>query len=323
MKFTKEFRTGLIIIITFFVFWETFQFLKGKDIFQKQMLYYFILDEVTGLEKSTPVTISGLKVGRIKDIEPIIRYGKDITFKVSIYIDKKFLLPCDSNIDIYEPTIMSAKELRILLGHSKKKLINNQKIISNRKPDFNSAFRNEISPLKIKTDDILFHLNQTLCTTRLVFNNLNYMLNEGNKSKLHLFLNSFYESVFHLEKTSRLLYKFVGDNKSNVSLVLNDVRHLIYSSDRTLEKIKMFIDKIDQIDILNFFNKLDSSLNSLSIINNIVQKVSSNEGSLGKIINDDKLYYSFINTSNKIDKLITDLQKHPKKYFHFSILGKN
>jgi phospholipid/cholesterol/gamma-HCH transport system substrate-binding protein len=57
-------------------------------------------------------------------------------------------------------------------------------------------------------------------------------------------------------------------------------------------------------------------------LNDILQKISKGEGTMGMLVQNDTLYYNLEAASKNLDQLLLDLQKHPKRYVHFSIFGK-
>ncbi|NJK97978.1 MAG: hypothetical protein HC905_26455 [Bacteroidales bacterium] len=52
-----------------------------------------------------------------------------------------------------------------------------------------------------------------------------------------------------------------------------------------------------------------------------MQKLNQNQGSVGKLINEDSMYYSLEKTIKDLDDLLIDLKTNPKKYLHFSVFG--
>ena len=50
----------------------------------------------------------------------------------------------------------------------------------------------------------------------------------------------------------------------------------------------------------------------------MTNKMSSNEGSLGLLMNDKTLYINLSNTAGAADKLLIDVKENPKRYVNFS-----
>src|SRR5690606_33984124 len=69
MKFKKEVRIGLLVLMAFLVFFAGFYFLRGANLFSSQLRYLAYYESVDGLSLSAPVQVRGLAVGRVASIE--------------------------------------------------------------------------------------------------------------------------------------------------------------------------------------------------------------------------------------------------------------
>ncbi len=49
--------------------------------------------------------------------------------------------------------------------------------------------------------------------------------------------------------------------------------------------------------------------------------LNNNKGSLGLLMNDDKLYKNLEASSANLNLLFMDLKENPKRYVHFSVFG--
>ncbi len=90
MKFSKEFKVGLLAVVSITVLYFGFNFLKGIDIFEKTKNYYALYTNIDGLTISNPVVINGLSIGRVSTIE--ILQNKDNLVAVELSIDSKIVL---------------------------------------------------------------------------------------------------------------------------------------------------------------------------------------------------------------------------------------
>jgi phospholipid/cholesterol/gamma-HCH transport system substrate-binding protein len=57
-------------------------------------------------------------------------------------------------------------------------------------------------------------------------------------------------------------------------------------------------------------------------MNTVIAKMNSQDGSLGKLINDKSLYNNLNNTIRSANILVDDLRMHPKRYVNISVFGK-
>ena len=57
-------------------------------------------------------------------------------------------------------------------------------------------------------------------------------------------------------------------------------------------------------------------------VKNVTDRLNSNQGTLGLLMNDASLYNNLNTTVSNADSLMLDLRQHPKRYVHFSVFGK-
>ena len=73
------------------------------------------------------------------------------------------------------------------------------------------------------------------------------------------------------------------------------------------------------LDVQGTLNKVNQTLESA---HQFTEKLNSNQGSLGLLMNDTKLYDNLTSTMSHADSLVIDLKAHPKRYVHFSVFGR-
>ena len=61
---------------------------------------------------------------------------------------------------------------------------------------------------------------------------------------------------------------------------------------------------------------------TLANVQTLTQRLNSNEGTLGLLMNDDALYHRLNATVLSADSLLINVREHPKRYVHFSVFGK-
>jgi len=87
MAFSKEFKVGLLVTIIIFIIYIGANFLKGRDIFSTSNIYYTAYQNVKGLNKGNSITLNGLNVGRVQNIEILAKEPHRI--QVTLAVDKK------------------------------------------------------------------------------------------------------------------------------------------------------------------------------------------------------------------------------------------
>ncbi|MBK5273094.1 MAG: MCE family protein, partial [Bacteroidia bacterium] len=87
----------------------------------------------------------------------------------------------------------------------------------------------------------------------------------------------------------------------------------------TISNAKNFSNKLAQLDLQK---TLDSINVMFAELKKTVAKISSNEGTLGALINDKALYNKLNSVMLSAEILMDDLRAHPKRYVNLSIFGK-
>ena len=67
---------------------------------------------------------------------------------------------------------------------------------------------------------------------------------------------------------------------------------------------------------------LDRVNRTLANAEELTNKLNSDNGTLGLLMNDPQLYHNLNRTLRDADSLVVNLRQHPKRYVHFSIFGK-
>ena len=84
MKISNEVKTAILAIVAIVLLIFGYSFLKGKNLLDSSRTFYAVYDEVEGLSPSSAVTINGLKVGQVTDINFLNKQGQLlVTFTVN------------------------------------------------------------------------------------------------------------------------------------------------------------------------------------------------------------------------------------------------
>ena len=87
MKISNEVKTAILAIVAIVLLIFGYSFLKGKNLLDSSRTFYAVYDEVEGLSPSSAVTINGLKVGQVTDINFLNKQGQLL---VTFTVEKDF-----------------------------------------------------------------------------------------------------------------------------------------------------------------------------------------------------------------------------------------
>lgn len=313
MKFTKEIKAGLIALLAIIGFVILFQFMKGKSLFTTDNIFYAKFDNVEGLSASNPVSINGLKVGQVDKIMPQTEADGKIHFVVKVTVDDDFEFSKRSTLEIFEPGLMSGKQMRINLAYGNPMAKDGDTL----KGAFTLSLMNNISsqvgPVKDQLQVVLRRVDSL--TT-----NANEILNDQNKAEIKALLINLNKTVASFEGTSRQTNALLANSDPKIQKVLDNANLATISAKSAIDKYGKVA---EQVDVKSLNNTIENLSVTSDKLNSVISGVQNGEGSLGKLTKDEQLYNNLNTASDNLNKLIQDLKTNPKRYLNFSVFGKN
>lgn len=313
MKFSKEIKAGLIAILAVVGFVVLFQFMKGRSLFTTDNIFYAKYDNVEGLTQSSPVSINGLKVGQVDKIIPQTSKDGKIHFIVKITVDDNFEFSRSSNLEIFEPSLMGGKEMRVNLFYGGPIAKDGDTLKGAFKLGMMNSLSSQVGPVKDQLQTVLHRVDSLMV-------NANQVMNEQNREEIKILLHNLNKTVGALETTAGSVNRLVGNNDPKLQKVLDEASLTMKSGKVTLDKYGNLAESIDTQKLNATIANLDNTVGQL---NKVVSGIDRGEGSLGKMMKDDQLYNNLNAASTNLNALIEDLKANPKKYVNFSVFGKN
>lgn len=313
MKFSKEIKAGLIALLAIAGFVVLFQFMKGKSLFTTDNIFYAKFDNVEGLEASNPVSINGLKVGQVDQIVPVTEKDGKIHFVVKVTVDDEFQFAKKSTLEIFEPGLMSGKQMRVNLAYGGPMAKDGDTLSGAFTLSMMNNISSQVGPVKDQLQIVLKRVDS-------LTNNANQILNDQNKAEIKALLQNLNRTVASFEGTSRQTNALLANNDPRVQQVLDNANLATISARTAIDKYGRVAEQVDVQKLNNTIDKLSLTADKL---NGVISGIQNGEGSLGKLTKDEELYRNLNESSQNLNKLILDLKENPKRYLNFSVFGKN
>ena len=313
MKLSKELKTGLIAIFAIIGFVVLYQFMKGKNLFTTDNVFYAKYDNVEGLSASNPVSINGLKVGQVDEIKPITTKDGRLHFVVKLTIDDNFEFSKNSTLEIFEPGLMSGKEMKINLSYGGETAKDGDTLKGNYALSMLNSLSSQVKPVKDQLSNVLLKLDSTLAST-------NKIVDEQNRREIKLLLSNLNQTVASFKGTAEQTNRILSSNEKGLHEVVDNANKMLLTTNATVSKYGTVAEKID-VDKLNA--TIDEFSKTANKLNSVIAGIQNGEGSLGKLAKDDQLYNNLTKTADNMNKLVEDLKANPKRYVNFSVFGKN
>lgn len=286
----SEFKVGIfvlaaILIVMFVVFW-TKGFIENKDL--REMKVYF--QNVSGLNVGDPVTVKGVKMGKINSIEVV---GDSVEVDFSIADDVK--ITNEYNIEIAVLELMGGKAVNIDPGKGPFEINYSEPLKGGKNADIGSMFRT-VNDIMDDVQALIAQFGENSNNINKVLNNVNSLVSDENMQ------GSLRTTLRNFELTSRDLNTLVNENRvslnnlqGKVGTTIDNVNTLI---DESSPEFKQTFENIETLT-----SKVDSLINNLNII---VTDVKDQKSGMGKFIYDEKFY-------NNINKTLLEIEMLTKK----------
>ena len=302
MKYNKEFKIGLFVVVVLIISFFTINYLRGRDIFNREIELSARYETLDGLVASAPVYIKGFKAGKVVKTSYDPEAGD---FVVTCSIVKDFNIPVDSKMMIYASDIMGGKGVRIDLGASADFAQDGDMILAGSELSMIDGIAGGVVPVLEKVNVLLDSLN-------VVFSGVNNLLSESNVKTIQ-------RTLVHLERTmndmSSVASVFEGRSEEfdnvicNLSDLSDEVKVIAGKVDTTITDVASLVASLSEEQI----NEIISSFDEL------LENINDPEGSVGKLLKDKSLYESVDTLLNDIDNLVNKIKENPKKYLKISV----
>lgn len=303
MRLSKEVKTGILALGAILLLIFGYSFLKGTNLLDKNREFFVKYDNVEGLAQAAPVTINGLTVGKVQDITFANSKGGLI---VKFTVEKDFDFSKNSIVRIYSAGLIGGKSLGIFPEYDANNIAKSGDTLQGDVEDgMLSAVTKALGPLEKK-------VNNTLATVDTLLLSYTAIVDEDTRKNLK-------EAIENLNKT---LNSFSGVSENLNHILANNTGKLdntFTNLDKTANNLSQLTDSLSQLET----GKLVSDLqNVVDKMNQIVDGVDNGEGSIGKLLKDDKLYENLEGASRQLEQLLQDVKLNPKRYVHISVFGK-
>lgn len=299
MKFSKEFKIGAFVIAVIAASFFMINFLRGEDIFNREMELSARYTDLEGLVSSAPVYVKGYKAGKVTEI---VYESETDDFSVTCSILKTFRIPSDSKMIIYGVDIMGSKGVRIEPGISATMAEDGDFLASTSEPALLDGLASEVGPIINKVGNTLDSLNAAVAS-------VNRLLNDENIGR----------TLAHAERTMAAV-SYVATQLEGKSVEFNAFVEDLASMSEHLVSISEKADTV-MTDVSSVVSHVsgDDIAAVVASMKELLENVNDPDGALGKLLTDDSIYFSVDSLLNTVEEFIGKVQENPKKYIRISV----
>ena len=299
MKISYEIKTAVLVLLGILMFIIGFSYLKGNHVFISDRTFYAIYDDVEGISKGTPVTISGFNVGSIQNIE---FFNDSEKLLVKFRVENKINFSKNSIAQIYETGLIGGKALAVI---TKPGIVakSGDTLSSAIAPGLTELVNDKLSPLQEKIESTFVSADSLLIA-------INNILDNQTQSNIKNTFEDLSETVENVKFSTSKFENLLEENENKISNIINRI-------DITSSNLSNFSNSFADLEkTIENFSKTSDNLKL------ILSEISSGNGTFNKLIFDDSIVNSLNSASENINLLLEDLRLNPKRYVHFSLFGK-
>lgn len=310
MKISNETKIGALTTIAIAILILGYSFLRGNDIFSGSNKFYAIYRSVDGLSVSKPVLVNGFPIGHISKMQ----LGEDGRTTVEFKIESEYNVPVNTLAKLVSTDLLGSKAVVFMLGDSKVYAENKDTL----RADVEGSLAESLQPIQTKAENLMTKLDSSLAS-------INRILNPNFQKNVDRSFASIANSLQTLEGTTKKIDALVAAQSGHINGILSNAEDVSANLKTTTGGLNGITNNLQRFsgDLANSNVKqtLDNANKAVADLQSVISKINTNQGSLGLLMNDDKLYKNLQNASNSLNQLFIDVKENPKRYVHFSVFG--
>jgi len=317
VKVNREVKIGLLTVATVFLFIWGLNFLKGRDIFTRQVSFYAVYEDVSGLIESNPVSLNGVIIGQVNRI----RFMPDGSGRILVenIIDSRIEIPQNSISVLTASSLTGTREIIIQMGDSQQYISDGDTLSARSQPSLQDEVSQFVAPVKERTEALFNQVDSVMAVFQAIFS-------EETRTNIAHSFESIEQTLANLEATTEKLDTSIDKETDRISNIIANAesisQNLKNNNELLSNAIENFSNISDSVASANLKQTLLSAENNMHELGLILEKINKGEGTMGLLMNDEQLYHNLESTSRQLEVLLEDIQKNPGDYIRISVFGR-
>ena len=315
MKLKKTSKIGILVVLCLTLLIWGINFLKGRDIFRTEKVFYARYKNVGGLTATTLVTLNGLKIGYVREIYFAEDLSGDLIVKVALH--NNFPLPVGTSAQISSSDLLGSKVVKLNLGKSSKLLQPNDTLASQMDADIMQQVNEQIAPIKAKAERLIENLDSIVSTASKILNSDSQHNITESFRQLHNTMTNIESITGNLNEVISSQKRSLSASMSNITEITGNLKNNSGNIGKIMTNFALFSDSLKKLEI----NKTVGNINNtVADLNKLLSKIDTANGTIGLLIKDPGLYQNLINSTENLNRLLVDFRINPKRYVHFAAI---
>ncbi len=316
---SKQIKIWALVIVTVGLAAWGARYLKGYNFFADEVIYHARYDNIQVLTESNPVYYQGMKVGQVSEITIVYdTLQKKNVIDVSFIVSNKSVNISDSTIArIAGDGLLGSRCIKLDKVGSGKSLPNGGYVVGEIEKELQEQISEMLLPLKRSSEKLIGSAEQLIASFGAV-------MNEETKQNLMEAFRTIPHTIKNLENATLTIDTTVKVSGEKMKAIFANIESITKNLQHNNGKITSILSNLDAIsDSLarsNFKETILTVTKTLKTTDTILGKINKGEGTIGQLVNNERLYNELTLASARLNMLIIDLQENPQKYINLSLV---
>jgi phospholipid/cholesterol/gamma-HCH transport system substrate-binding protein len=303
LRLSKEIKAAFFVLSTILLFIFGFNYLKGSSILDKQKTIYAVYDEVDGLLVGANVMINGLSIGNVTELDFMPNSTKIL---VTLKVKDKLSFSSKSTASIYETGVLGGLAISIEPLFERESIVKTgDTLMSSVRPGLTELINRQIEPLSRQ-------LQSTITSVDSIFTGASNVLNRQTQEEIKESINLLTSAINAINNSSLIIEETLTSKNTQINNTIDNIENIS-------SNLSNVSDELNSFGLSSLLTNLEVSVDGIS---SIIDKLDSDDSTLGKLINEDEVYNNLNSSIESLNVLINDIKANPKKYVHFSVFGR-
>jgi len=300
---SKEWKVGLFSALSLGLLYLGFNYLKGKDFFQRKKIYYAVYNNINQLAISNPVLVNGYAVGRVSHIK--IMQNKNNHVLVELEIDSDIKLTDDTKA-ILNSELLGGKSVLLKIGRSTVMLKAKDTLKTEVAKGMFDVLSETATPVATDLQSTMRKFNAAVDGLGKLF------------AKLDIILAKLQTTPDLLNRTLVTTHGRIDELGASFKQDADKTAALIDELRPVVANFKVISDSLKQLQLNQTLHKMNRSIESL---NESLAKLKKHDNTMGRLFTEDSVYVNLNKMLVDLNKLSDHLNTNPKHFF--APLGKS
>jgi len=327
----NEVKIGILAVVAIVLGIVGVKFMKGQNVFSTDNTIFVTYDQVDQLSPSSPVLMNGLQIGAVADVKLDPKDMNQVL--VTLHIEKEIRIHKDARAEIGS-AIMGGTYVEI--GNNKN--CGDGSCVPNG--GTLEGITLGVLGSMLPKEDVGEYTSAIRENLGGIIDTFNRKINDPNPdNKVGQSIRDLATTLENLKVSTQELQTIMRNNAQNINTTMTNMAKLTNTLADNNEKIsgiltntETFTKDLSQMNLGSTLSKADTTLVSanqavkqlrttlatsdkmVTNLNEMVTKMKNGEGTLGLMLNDDKLYKNINETTDALNKMLVDFKEKPYRY---------